>query len=154
MAQEVHIIIQSVPISYSWIHRFNLHNKLINKCSLVSTALWWLPNLITTKKLMVNIFFLAGCQFLITKLNPIMMSRILSIPKIVELHRAESTRSIHLYKTFVCVFGTWKTKTNDFELVHLLTIAFCAVFKSKMAILGRARQPYTVESRVLMRVTN
>ena len=40
------------------------------------------------------------------------------MPKIVELHRAESTRSIHLYKTFVCFFGTWKSKTNDFELVH------------------------------------
>ena len=71
------------------------------------------------------------------------------MPKIVELHRAESTRSIHLYKTFVCFFGggNFKTKTNDFELVHLLTIA-CAVFKSKMTIFGKARQSYTVKLRV------
>ena len=70
------------------------------------------------------------------------------MPKIVGLNKAESTRIIYLYKTFICFFGTWKTNTNDFELVHLLTIAFCAVFESKMAIFGKALQPYTVKLQV------
>ena len=59
------------------------------------------------------------------------------MPKIVELHRAESTRSIHLYKTFF---------VGEVEKASYIgNDAFCSISNSTMAIFWRAWQPYTIK---------